>query len=252
MNLAVRVYPNVEALIGGAARALVAEIQRALRTRVNFSCVLSGGHTPRPLYQALARDYGDTIPWPRLHLFWSDERYVPQSDPQSNYRMVRESLLDLIAMPPSHVHPMPTDVPTPAEAAGVYEQTLRNHFAMSSPRVDLVLLGMGADGHTASLFPGSPAVEEHSRWVVDVRAPAEQIQRLTLTFPIINTAAVVFFLVTGNEKAESLRRALCEPPDPLSCPASGVRPVDGSVVWWVDEMAAALLPSSMVEVGEGV
>ncbi len=251
MNVTVRAYPDLLTVSRAAGRALVEQIHASLHTRPSFSCVLSGGRTPRPLYQMLAHDFKDAIPWIQLHLFWSDERYVPPDDPQSNYRLVRDSLLDVVAMPSDHVHPMLTEFPSPADAAGAYERTLRAHFAEAPPRFDLVLLGMGADGHIASLFPGSAAVDEHARWVVAVRAPVEPPLRLTLTFPVINAAVSVFVLVTGSEKAEALRRALCELPNPLSSPASGVRPVDGSVVWWVDEMAAALLPSSIVEVDEG-
>lgn len=245
MNLAIRVYPDVEAMSRAAAQALVDQIGAA-STRGSVSLTVSGGNTPRLLYHTLGRDYRQSILWPRVHVFWGDERYVPPYDPQSNYRFVRESLLDAVPIPPDHVHPMPTDLPSPTEAAGVYEQTLRAYFPQGVPRFDLVLLGMGADGHTASLFPGSPALTEHARWVTAVQLPTEPIPRLTLTFPVINGAAAVYFLVTGHAKAEALRRALCEPPDPISCPASAVRPHDGSVVWWVDEAAAALLPASIV------
>ncbi len=246
VNVDVRVYPDVETLSRAVAGALVDQISAAVGA--HFSLGLAGGSTPRTLYQLLARDYRNPIPWDRILLFWGDERYVPHDDPRSNYRLVRETLLDEIAIPPDHVHPMPTDFPTPDEAARAYEKTLRAHFATALPRLDLVLLGMGTDGHTASLFPRTRAVEERTRWVVAVRAPVEPAERLTMTLPVLNAAASVFFLVTGGAKAEMLRRVLSEPPDALACPASAVRPSAGKLVWWADEAAARLVPTSMVRV----
>ncbi len=247
VNVDVRVYPAVETLSRAVAGALVDQISAAAGP-AHFSLALAGGTTPRALYQQLARDYRDAIPWDRLLLFWGDERYVPRDDPRSNYRLVRETLLDEVAIPPDHVHPMPTSFPTPDEAAWAYENTLRTHFSNPLPRLDLVLLGMGADGHTASLFPRTRAVEERTRWVVAVRAPVEPAERLTMTLPVLNAAASVFFLVTGGEKAEMLRRVLSEPPDALTCPASAVRPSAGKLVWWADEAAARLVPMSMVRI----
>ncbi len=244
MNLDVRVYPDVGALSRAVASALVGQISAAGGD--HFTLALAGGSTPRTLYQLLARDYHNLTRWDRLLLFWGDERYVPHDDPRSNYRLVRETLLDEIEIPPDHVHPMPTDFSTPDEAARAYETTLRAHFTTALPRFDLVLLGMGADGHTASLFPRTRVVQERTRWVVAVRAPVEPAERLTMTLPVLNAAASVFFLVTGAEKAEMLHRALSEPPDALACPASAVRPSAGKLVWWADEAAARLVPTSMV------
>jgi 6-phosphogluconolactonase len=237
----VRVFPDREALSREAAHALAQRVQETMARAGHFSLVLSGGRTPRTLYRVLATDYGDALPWTRIRLFWGDERYVPRDDLHSNYRLVRETLLDHVSIPAENVHPMPTDQPDPAEAAMAYERTLRTLFPSPWPRFDLVLLGMGADGHTASLFPGSPVLDEQARWVVPVRAPVEPARRLTLTLPVLNHAAVVFFLVSGPEKAEVLRRALTGSPDPTVCPAAAVRPVEGELIWWVDEPAAASL-----------
>jgi 6-phosphogluconolactonase len=238
MNADVRIHPDGDAVSREVARAIFQRIHETLATANRFSLSLAGGQTPRALYRVLATEYRDTIPWSRLHLFWGDERYVPRDDPRSNYRLVGESLLDPVPIPKENVYPMPTDLPEPEEAAAAYEQTLREWFPSSWPRFDLVLLGMGPDGHTASLFPRSPALAEQVRWVAAVRAPVEPAVRLTLTLPVFNHAALVFFLVTGTEKADALRRVLAGPSEPIAYPASAVRPGEGRLVWWVDERAA--------------
>ncbi len=237
VNADVRVRPDPETLSRAVAHALVSRISDGVTRGTRFSLALAGGSTPRTLYRLLATEYQDRIPWAQVHLFWGDERYVPPDDPRSNYRLVRESLLDHVAIPEGNVHPMPTDRPDPDDAARAYERTLREYFPESWPRLDLVLLGMGPDGHTASLFPGSPALQERERWVVAVQAPIDPPRRLTLTLPVLNRAASVFFLVTGPEKANALRRALTGPPDPITCPAGAVHPEGGGLVWWVDEKA---------------
>jgi 6-phosphogluconolactonase len=246
LNADVRVLPDAEKLGVAVARALVRMITGRAAGAGRFSLALAGGSTPRTLYRLLAAEYSDKIPWSQVDLFWGDERFVPWDDPRSNYRMVKESLLDHVPIPRENVYPMPTDISEPDAAAKAYERTLRNHFSGPWPRLDLVLLGMGADGHTASLFPGSPALGEQRRWVVAVHGPADPPLRLTLTLPVLNHAAVVFFLVTGAEKAAALRRALTSPPDPTACPAGAVRPQDGALVWWVDETAAVSIRNSPV------
>ncbi len=248
MNAVVRVHPDVETLSHAVAASLADQIRVVVRSQARFSLALAGGITPRALYRVLARDYRDAIAWTRVHLFWGDERYVPRDDPGSNYRLVRETLLEGVAIPPDNVHPMPTDFPTPDEAAQAYESALRAHFPDMPPRLDLILLGMGTDGHTASLFPHSPALEERTRWVVAVHAPVEPAVRLTLTLPVLNAAVSVFFLVTGEEKAKMLRSVLSEPPDPGARPASAIRPAGGTLVWWADEAAAQFVPTSIVRV----
>ena len=163
------------------------------------------------------------------------------TDSHSNYRMARETLLDHVPCPAGNVHPMPTGLPDPEAAARDYEETLRTYFSKGWPRFDLVLLGLGDEGHTASLFPGSPALEETKRWVVAVKAPAEPPLRLTLTLPALTQAANVYFLVTGSNKAQALHHVLSGSPDPKNYPASGVRLARGTVIWWVDREAAALV-----------
>jgi 6-phosphogluconolactonase len=237
-----RIFPHRDVLSHEVARAIVDRIHESLATADRCALCLAGGETPRALYRVLATEERDRIPWPRLHLFWGDERFVPQDDPRSNYRLVRESLLDHVPIPPQNVHPPPTDLPDPELAARVYEQTLRRWFPTSWPRFDLILLGLGADGHTASLFPGTPFTAEQIRWVAPACAPADPRLRLTLTLPVLNHASLVFFLVTGTEKADILRRVLTDPSAPTRYPAAAVRPEGGGVAWWVDENAAASVP----------
>jgi 6-phosphogluconolactonase len=242
----VRICADGDRLGRNVARAIVERLNAPLATADRRSLCLAGGQTPRILYRVLATEYRDTIPWPRLHLFWGDERYVPPDDANSNYRLVRESLLDHVPIPKENVHPMPTDLRDPNDAAAAYEETLRERFPPPCPRFDLVLLGMGTDGHTASLFPGSPALAERTRWVATARASVEPRVRLTLTLPVLNRASLIFFLVTGAEKADALRRVLAGPPEASPYPAAAVRPEDGRIVWWVDEQAARSLPRTLL------
>ncbi|MBM3470237.1 MAG: 6-phosphogluconolactonase [Armatimonadetes bacterium] len=236
---AVRPFPDVASLARAAAHELCGVVASALAIRPLCHVVLSGGRAPRELYRALATDFRDEIPWDRVHLFWADERYVPADDPRSNYRLSREALLDHVPVPQQNVHPMPTDLPDAEDAAEAYAQILRAHFSGPWPRFDLVLLGLGSDGHTASLFPGSRAVAEKKRWVISVRAPVKPSRRLTLTLPVINRARMVWFLVSGAEKASALRRVLVGSPAPQRCPAAGVRPINGVATWWTDAAAAS-------------
>lgn len=241
MSSELRVHPDVEALSRAAAERLASLVHATVSSSRRFLLALAGGSTPRALYRLLASEYRQKIPWAQVHFFWGDERYVASNHPGSNYRMARETLLDQVPGLAENVHPMPTTLAEPEQAARAYEQVLSGYFPGVWPRFDLVLLGLGADGHTVSLFPGSPALEERKRWVVAARAPAEPAVRLTLTLPAINHARHVYFFVAGAEKAEALRRAFEEPPDTARCPAGAVRPLDGFLVWWVDRGASRLL-----------
>jgi 6-phosphogluconolactonase len=244
MKSDVRVFADVDELSLRAAEAAVATINESVRSNGSFSIALSGGNTPRTLYRLLSTRFRDQIPWKKVHVFWGDERYVPLADPQSNYRMARESLLDAVPCPAENVHPMPTELPDPDLAAREYEKTLRNYFSEDWPRFDLVLLGLGEEGHTASLFPGSPALNESKRWVVAVKTPAKTALRLTLTLPAITGASNIYFLITGSNKAEALHHVLTGSPDPKSYPASGIHRAKGTVIWWLDHAAAALVLES--------
>ncbi len=221
-----------------AAEAAARVISDAVAGAGRCALVLAGGHTPRALYEALASRFRDRVPWADVHVFWGDERYVPPDDPQSNYRMARETLLDHVPCPAANVHPMPTQFADPEAAARDYEATLRREFAGEWPRFDLVLLGLGPEGHTASLFPGSPALGEQTRWVRAVTVSAIPASRLTLTLPVFVRSATTYFLVTGTDKAVALHEVLTGTCDPNDCPAAGVRAAQGVVVWWVDRAAA--------------
>jgi 6-phosphogluconolactonase len=241
----IRVFPNLEELSHAAARLFTQVACRRAAEEALCCVALSGGSTPRRLYELLAgAPYARQIPWGNVHLFQVDERCVPPDHPDSNYRMVRERLLDRVPLPEANFHRMAAEE---ADLAGVACQYAEELAQVLHPepgevaRLDLVCLGMGADGHTASLFPGSPALEEETAWV---RAnPAEKLGtwRITLTPPVLNAAAQVVFLVSGAEKAETLWRVLKGPLQPKLLPAQGVRPVSGRVSWYVDQAAAKLL-----------
>lgn len=236
-----RVCADLAEMSRRAGEAAVSTINDAVRAAGTCSIVLSDGSTPRTLYRLLASDFRAEIPWADLHVFWGDERYVPPDDPGSNYRMAREAMLDHVPCPPANIHPMPTHFPRADEAARDYERTLRNHFAGEWPRFDLVLLGLGDDGHTASLFPASLALAERTRWVVAAPAPVEPVVRLTLTLPALTRAAAIHVLVAGAAKASALRHVLAGAGDFIKYPAAGIRRGRGSVIWWADREAAALV-----------
>ena len=220
------------------ADAIAAAVRDAVERRGRCSLVLSGGSTPKGAYERLAVRYGDRLPWPQVHLFWGDERFVPPSDLRSNARMAREALVDRVPIPPANVHPIPTDG-APADAAALrYEDTLRAHFAGPHPSFDLVLLGLGEDAHTASIFPGSAALDEPARWVMAVAAPVDPPLRITLTLPALIPAVRLFVLVSGAAKAPALRRALDSASPPRIYPAAALRAAGGRVTWWTDRAAA--------------
>jgi 6-phosphogluconolactonase len=234
----VRVFENLEELSLRAAQAAVSTINDVVRRHGKCSLVLSGGNTPRTLYSLMGFRFRKRIPWADVHVFWGDERYVEPGDPRSNYRMARETLLDYVPCPAANIHPMLTHFSSADVAARDYERTLRRHFFEDWPRFDLVLLGLGDDGHTASLFPGSPALEDRKNWVAAVHAPAEPSLRLTLTLPSFTRAGAVYFFVSGTSKREAFNKVLAGPIDWRSYPAAGVRLDRGIVTWWVDRDAA--------------
>lgn len=223
------------------AEAVVSTINDAVEAAGTCSIVLAGGSTPRALYRVLASELRPQVPWNKVQVFWGDERYVPPDDPRSNYRMAKEALLDHVPCPQTNIHPMPTHFPDADAAARDYERTLRSRFVEVWPSFDLVLLGLGDDGHTASLFPGSDALAERTRWVVAAEAPVEPRQRLTLTMPVLTRARTVFVVVAGASKAVALQHVLEERADRITYPGAGLRLAEGSVVWWVDQEAAARL-----------
>jgi len=239
----VRVCRNAEEVAEAAADLFIEECGRAGRFRV----ALSGGSTPRHTYQLLAEpQYGSRVDWNKVELFWGDERYVPPEHPDSNYRMTREALLRHVALAPDHVHPMPTEISPPEAAAAAYERLVRQNFGTphALPQFDLVFLGLGTNGHTASLFPHSPLLRETSRLVAADFVAEVNSWRLTLTAPVLNSGRMVAFLVAGAEKADVLQEVLYGHHDPQKLPAQLIRPRPGQLLWIVDQAAAAKLGPS--------
>ena len=240
-----RSFADPEQLAHGAAREFVGRATSLLEAGERFSVALSGGSTPKRLYALLAgAPYRDQVPWEGIHFFWGDERTVPPQHPESNFGAADAALLSRLELPSENIHRIRGEMSDAAEAAADYEAELRRFFDLSEgefPRFDLVLLGMGADGHTASLFPGSDALEEKRRLVVAPWVEKLKTRRVTLTLPVLNNAACVLFLVAGGEKAETLRRALEAPGERPPYPALLIRPADGELVWYIDEAAGRLL-----------
>ncbi len=241
MRREIRKFANLTELSSAAAAEISGLINETVRLNGSFSMALSGGNTPRPLYHVLGTEYRDIIPWDSVHLFWGDERYVPKDDGDSNYRMAKESLLDLIPVPDGNVHRIRTEYSIASEAATAYDKELHRYFGESEATFDLVLLGMGKEGHTASMFPASPALAEKVRWALTVEVPATPSLRITLTLPVLNRAAAVYFLVSGDEKADALRRVFDDSTQISDCPAKGIRPAIGAVTWWTDSAIPASL-----------
>lgn len=236
------VLPDPAALYQAAAEHILTLVNQAMRTSGSFLLALSGGNTPRGLYRLLAQPpFRDQIPWPSIHVIWSDERYVPHTDPESCYGMARDTLLSHVPILPEHVYPVPTHFPDPHEAAVRYDQRIRSLVSAHRDQIDLVLLGMGPDGHTASLFPGSPALDtpDDTFAVVVEQAPKPPPTRISLTPAALNRATSVLFLVSGADKAATLQAVLQGPYDPYIWPAQLVRPPRGSVTWMVSQDAAA-------------
>ncbi len=247
----VRVCARPDEVHRAAAEAWARAAAEAVGARGRFTVALAGGLTPRGLYELLARDpvFRERLPWGRTHVFWGDERHVPPDHPDSNYRMAREALLSRVPIPAANVHRIPAELPEVA-AAAAYERTLRTVFELGPagvPRFDLVILGMGKDGHTASLFPGAGALLERDHLVVAERVAAVGAWRISLTLPVLNGAARVVFLVTGEEKAAALSAVLGAEGSSSGLPAALVRPADGELLWLVDKAAGALLARGVSE-----
>jgi len=238
----VRIFASPEHLFHAAAENFCRIGGQAIRDRGHFTVALSGGSTPRGLHEESVRNFAQQLSWHDVFFFWSDERHVPPSDSDSNYRMANETLLSKLPIPGDHILRVPAELSDAGEAAQVYEQTMQNFFHVSPgsfPRFDLILLGMGPDGHTASLFPGTTALEEKQHWVVANWVEKFSTFRITFTYPVLNNAANVMFLVTGADKATMVGRALKDPAANLPC--QGVKPVDGELIWFLDQAAAAKL-----------
>lgn len=237
----IRVYADREAMSQAVAELFAAEARRAVAEHGRFVVLLAGGETPRRCYEILAEaPLRDRIPWDAVHVFWGDERCVPADDLRSNAAMARRALLDHVSVPEAQVHPI-TCAGAPREGAAKYEDLLRAFFGGGPPRFDMVFLGLGENGHTASLFPGAAVLEERQRWVAEVNVAEEGLYRVTLTAPVINQAALVAFLAAGEGKAAVLKEVLEGTADPRILPARLIRPADGKLLWLVDRAATRLL-----------
>lgn len=238
------ICPDAAELNRRAAECFIERAKEAAARSGRFAVALSGGSTPKALYSLLATpSFADRIPWPKVHLFWGDERCVPPDHPDSNYRMVCESLLSKVSIPSENVHRMAGEK-EPQVAAAEYQQELTAFFQLSEgtlPRFDLILLGLGEDGHTASLFPGSEALKETKRLVTANFVKNMSAYRLTLTLPVLNNAAHVFFLVAGASKAAIVEDLLGAKSGTSNYPAAKIQPRDGKLTWMITQDAAANL-----------
>ena len=242
----IRILSTPQELFAAAAEEVVRSANEAVAQRGRFTIALSGGSTPKSLFNLLATNARTALPWDRMFFFWGDERHVSPNDPDSNYRMAEETMLSKIPVAAGNVFRIAAENPDAAAAAEAYEQTLRKFFALESgrfPRFDLILLGMGPDGHTASLFPSTAALQEKSRLVVANWVDKLKASRLTLTLPVLNAARCVAFLVSGTDKASVLRAVLEENVPAEQYPSKLVRPSDGKLIWLVDRAAASELSS---------
>ena len=244
LRIEYKVVADAAALAAEAAERFTSASEKAVAQRGRARIAISGGSTPKAAFALLAdpgQPWLKRVPWDKLELFWVDERCVPPDHADSNYRMTREAMLDKVPLRPEQVHRMEGEL-EPVVAAARYESLLRNVFRLEgaeSPRFDLVALGMGPDGHTASLFPGTPALEEQSVWVRTNHVERLGMRRLTMTLPFLNSAENVIFLVAGADKAEAVRKVIEGPPGEL--PAQRIQPLDGSLSWFLDEAAARKL-----------
>jgi 6-phosphogluconolactonase len=242
MKMDERVFEDLDALSRSALGGLQRIARESVRERGRFAIALAGGRTPAKLYSMWAQTDAKAAgaPWDRVHLFWGDERYVDHDDLLSNYRMTREALLSRAPIPAENVHPMPTDCASPEDAAAAYEAELRKFFGSNPAAFDLQLLGLGPEGHTASLFPGSAALEEQICWVAAIQAAATPHQRLTLTPVVLNQGRNTWFLVAGADKRQIVQALRDQDESTRSdspYPAARLQP-SGSVVWFLDRAAA--------------
>jgi 6-phosphogluconolactonase len=241
----IRIVPTQADLFQTAAEDFVTLANDAIAARGKFTVALSGGTTPKGMFALLAGGAFPSIPWKQIFFFWSDERHVPPDDPESNYRMANEAMLSKVPVPPENIFRIRAEEKDAAIAAREYEQSIQNFFALKPgefPRFDLIHLGMGPDGHTASLFPGSAGLEEDSKLVIANWVEKFKISRITFTYPVLNHAACVELLVGGIDKAPAVHEILENPKSGL--PAQRVRPTNGKLVWLLDRAAASKLKAT--------
>jgi 6-phosphogluconolactonase len=245
------VFPTAEAMARQAAASFVAHAQAAIAARGRFNVVLSGGTTPRLIFSVLAgSEFAPQVEWARVHFFWGDERPVPPSDHDSNFRLAHEYLLQPLGIAPENIHRIEGELP-PAEAAARYDRHLTDFFGTAPRRFDLIHLGLGEDGHTASLFPYTAALDETEAKVVANEVPQRGTMRLTFTAALINAARAVEFFVTGANKAKVLREVLMGREQKYHYPSQMICPADGTLTWFVTADAAAYLPADMTKPAAG-
>jgi 6-phosphogluconolactonase len=243
----IRVFNDYEALSQAAAEMFVELADQAINSNGRFSIALSGGNTPRRLYETLTADpFREKVHWEAVHVFWGDERCVPLNDPRSNFLMARRALLDHVPVLADHIHPILGDLPA-ALAATHYETELRDFFGKQPPAFDLILLGLGENAHTASLFPHTLVLNEKERWVDKVYVAEQSMYRVTLTAPFINQAKAVIFLVSGAGKAFALQNVLEGNYHPHELPAQLIQPNSTHPIWLVDKAAAHKLTVETIE-----
>ena len=232
----IKIFANSEELARGAAEYLVARSGEAVAQKGFFTVALSGGSTPKVLYQLLADEpFRSQVPWSRTHFFWSDERHVPPDHPDSNYRMTQEAMLSRVPVPEANIHRVHGESPDAAAAASEYEQTLLQLTKQTLPQLDLILLGLGPDGHTASIFPGSDVLNETKRLVAAPWVEKFNTHRITMTLPLLNNGASILFLVSGADKAEMVKKVI---EGPKEFPAQAVQPTHGRLIWMLDQDSA--------------
>jgi 6-phosphogluconolactonase len=243
-SVEIRTLTTPQELFAAAAEEVVRAATEAVAERGRFTIALSGGSTPKSLFNLLATNARTVLPWDRMFFFWGDERHVPPTDPDSNYKMADETMLSKIPVAAGNVFRMAAENPDAAAAAEAYEKTVQKFFALEPgqfPRFDLILLGMGPDGHTASLFPGSSGLQEKSRLVIANWVDKFKTHRLTFTLPVLNAAACVTFLVSGTDKAPALHEVLEGDAPGEQYPSKLVQPSDGKLIWLLDRAAASEL-----------
>lgn len=243
----VNIFPDLESMSRAAAEFFIDIADKAVKAKRKFSVALSGGNTPRAMFEYLADiERQKRTPWEKIDIFWGDERCVPQSDPSNNAFNAFSLLLNKIPAASGNIHKIESDLP-PDEAAKRYEDVLRNYFGNESPRFDLIFLGLGENGHTASLFPHTPVLKEIERWVSSVFLEERNMSRITLTPAVINQAENIVFLVAGTNKAWILRQVIEGEYEPYRFPAQLIRPVNGILYWFVDNEASRLLSKKLID-----
>lgn len=230
---------NIDIISKQLAEWIVADIRKKLNEKDRYTFVLSGGNTPKKLYETLSGlPYRDQIDWKKMHVFFGDERYVPFGDERNNGKMAHDILLKNVPVPEDQIHYMNTSL-TPEESARQYEEILHRYFGPDSSTFDLVLSGMGDDGHTLSLFPGTAVIHEQTAWVAAPYVKDQKMYRITLTAPVVNRASAVVFMVSGSSKAPVLKEVIEGSFDPDTYPSQIIKPANGNLHWFIDEAAAS-------------